>query len=171
MRRWGADAGPLLQKVHASKVLDHHHDQRRTSDRHPEGQTEPPQAPPLYRDRGPPLPSSIGLPPTNRPSADWLPPKGRVIQTEGTVARLITAENMLVPLVGIVPGLVFGFLIAQQFMAAYDTDQFTFTLSMRWTTLVLSALFIVMVTFVSQWPGLRAIRRLDIAKIVRERAV
>jgi putative ABC transport system permease protein len=91
--------------------------------------------------------------------------------TEGTVARLITAENMLVTLVGIVPGLVFGFLIAQQFMAAYDTDQFTFTLSMRWTTLVLSALFIVVVTLVSQWPGLRAIRRLDIAKIVRERAV
>ena len=56
-------------------------------------------------------------------------------------------------------------------MAAYDTDQFAFTLSMRWTTLVLSALFIVVVTLVSQWPGLRAIRRLDIAKIVRERAV
>ena len=91
--------------------------------------------------------------------------------TEGTIARLITAENMLVTLIGIVPGLVFGFLIAQQFMAAYDTDQFTFTLSMRWTTLVLSALFIVVVTLVSQWPGLRAIRRLDIAKIVRERAV
>lgn len=91
--------------------------------------------------------------------------------TEGTIARLITAENMLVTLIGIVPGLLFGFLIAQEFMAAYDSDQFTFTLAMRWTTPVLSALFIVMVTLLSQWPGLRAIRRLDIAKIVRERAV
>lgn len=91
--------------------------------------------------------------------------------TEGRIARLITAENTIVTLIGIVPGLLFGFLIAQQFMAEYNSDQFTFALSIRWTTLALSALFILVVTLVSQWPGLREIRRLDIAKIVRERAV
>ncbi len=91
--------------------------------------------------------------------------------TEGRIARLITAENMVVTLIAIGPGLLLGFLVAQEFMAAYDSDQFTFTLTMRWTTLVLSALFILVVTLLSQWPGLREIRRLDIAKIVRERAV
>ena len=74
-------------------------------------------------------------------------------------------------LIAIVPGLVVGYLTALKFMAAYDTDQFTFTLDMRTTTFVLSALFILVVTLLSQWPGLRAIRRLDIAQVVRERAV
>jgi putative ABC transport system permease protein len=90
---------------------------------------------------------------------------------ERRLARLITAENVLVTLIAIIPGLVLGYLTAAQFMSAYNTDQFTFDLEMRSSTLVLSALFIVVVTLLSQWPGLRAVRRLDIAQVVRERAV
>jgi putative ABC transport system permease protein len=76
-----------------------------------------------------------------------------------------------VTLLGIVPGLIVGYAVAYEFMAAYDTDQFTFTLSMRPTTFLFSALVIVVVTLLSQRPGLRAIRRLDVASVVRERAV
>jgi putative ABC transport system permease protein len=91
--------------------------------------------------------------------------------TEKRVARLITAENLIVTLLGVVPGLLIGYLTAMEFMAAYDSDQFDFTLSMKPTTLLLSALFILAVTLLSQRPGLRAVRRLDIARVVRERAV
>jgi putative ABC transport system permease protein len=91
--------------------------------------------------------------------------------TDRRIARLITAENLIVTLVAIVPGLVIGFLVAREFMAAYESDQFSFTLAIRWTTFVVSAGFILVVTLLSQRPGLREIRRLDIAKIVRERAV
>jgi putative ABC transport system permease protein len=91
--------------------------------------------------------------------------------TERRVARMITAENLIVTLLGVVPGLAVGYLTAMEFMAAYDSDQFDFTLSMKPTTLLFSALFILAVTLLSQWPGLRAVRRLDIARVVRERAV
>ena len=50
------------------------------------------------------------------------------------------------------------------------SDQFGFTLEMRTSTLVLSALAILGVALLSQWPGLRAVRRLDVARVVRERA-
>ena len=91
--------------------------------------------------------------------------------TDGRIARLVTAENVAVTLIAIVPGLIVGVLVASEFMAAYESDQFLFHLAVRWTTLAFSALFILLVTLMSQRPGLKAIRRLDIAKIVRERAV
>lgn len=91
--------------------------------------------------------------------------------TDRRIARLITAENVIVTLVAIVPGLILGYLTASEFMAAYESDQFSFALAVRWTTFAISALFILVVTLLSQRPGLKAIRRLDIATIVRERAV
>jgi putative ABC transport system permease protein len=91
--------------------------------------------------------------------------------TDRRMARLITAENLIVTLIAIVPGLVVGYFVAAEFMAAYESDQFSFALAVRWTTFASSALFIVAVTLLSQRPGFREIRGLNIAEIVRERAV
>jgi putative ABC transport system permease protein len=55
-------------------------------------------------------------------------------------------------------------------MASFGSDQFNFELQMRTSTLVLSAIAIVIVALISQIPGLRALRRIDVAKIIRERA-
>jgi putative ABC transport system permease protein len=91
--------------------------------------------------------------------------------TDRRLAGLVSLENLLVTLLGILPGLAIGYLTAAEFMAAYDNDQFSFMLQMRPRTMVVSAAVIVGVTLLSQWPGLRAIRRLDVASVVRERAV
>jgi putative ABC transport system permease protein len=91
--------------------------------------------------------------------------------TDRRYARLLTAENLLVTIIGLGPGLILGYLVAAEFMAAYSNDQFTFDLMMRPSTLLFSSLAIVAVTLLSQIPGIRSIRRLDVAKVVRERAV
>jgi putative ABC transport system permease protein len=91
--------------------------------------------------------------------------------TDRRLAGLVSLENVIVTLLGIVPGLAIGYFIASQFMAAYDNDQFSFVLQMQPRTMVLSAVVILAVTLLSQWPGLRAIGRLDVASVVRERAV
>jgi len=91
--------------------------------------------------------------------------------TDRRLAGLVSLENVIVTLLGIVPGLAIGYLTAAQFMAAYDNDQFSFTLQMQPRTMLVSAAVILAVTLLSQWPGLRAIRRLDVASVVRERAV
>jgi putative ABC transport system permease protein len=87
-----------------------------------------------------------------------------------TLARMITAENVLVTLLGIAPGLIAGYVVADLFLASFSSDQFSFDLEMRTSTLVLSSVAIVVVALLSQIPGLRAVRRMDVAEIVRERA-
>ncbi len=87
----------------------------------------------------------------------------------GMLARLVTAENLIIVLIGIVPGLVLGYLAAAGFMDSFSNDEFSFALQMRTSTLVLSALAIVLVALVSQIPGVRALRRLPIADVIRER--
>lgn len=88
-----------------------------------------------------------------------------------SISRYITAENMLVALIGIPLGLVVGYLTARAAMGSFNSDLFSFDLYIKPMTYVWSAAAILVVALVSQWPGLRAIRRLDIPRIVKERSV
>jgi putative ABC transport system permease protein len=87
----------------------------------------------------------------------------------GQISRLISSENLIMTLLGVGPGLVAGVVGGRLLMDSYSSDLFRLQLVVRPTTLVVSALAIVGVAFVSQWPSLRAVRRLDIAAVVRER--
>jgi putative ABC transport system permease protein len=88
----------------------------------------------------------------------------------GELSRVITAENVLLTLAGIVPGLVVGYVAAAEFMASFSSDLFTFELAVRPTTFLFTALGVLAAALVSQVPILRAVRRIDIAAVVRERA-
>lgn len=88
----------------------------------------------------------------------------------GQVNELMTVENLILTLIGIPIGLVAGYWVAAGFMSSFSSDLFQFDLMMRTSTYVLIALAILAVALISQWPGLRAVRRLDIATVVRERS-
>jgi putative ABC transport system permease protein len=88
----------------------------------------------------------------------------------GVLGRVVSGENLLLTLAGIVPGLVLGYVAAAGFMASFNSDLFTFDLSVRPLTFVGTALGILVAAALSQWPALRAVRRLDLARVVRERA-
>jgi putative ABC transport system permease protein len=87
------------------------------------------------------------------------------------LAGMITAESTLVVTAAIPLGLLAGYLVARWFMASFTSDLFTFNLQMRASTLALSALALLIVALISQRPGLRALGRLDIAQVVRERSL
>jgi putative ABC transport system permease protein len=87
-----------------------------------------------------------------------------------TVARILTSENLLLTLLGVIPGLILGVLGGQAFLATYTNDQLRLELAVRPLTLIASAAAILAVAVLSQRPGLRAIARLDLATTVRERA-
>jgi len=87
-----------------------------------------------------------------------------------TVARILTSENLLLTLLGVIPGLALGVLGGRAFLATYTNDQFRLELAIRPLTLLASAAAILLVAALSQRPGLRAIARLDLANTVRERA-
>ncbi|MGH3734884.1 MAG: ABC transporter permease [Micromonosporaceae bacterium] len=86
-----------------------------------------------------------------------------------TVARLVAAENLLVASLGVVPGLILGVVAGRLFLDSYSSDQFRLDLVVRPTTLLFSAVAVLAVAAASQWPSLRAVRRLEIATVVRER--
>lgn len=90
--------------------------------------------------------------------------------SEPELSRIVTGENMLLTVAGIVPGLVVGYLGAAEFMASFSSDLFSFDLHVRPTTFLFTALAILVAALVSQLPVLRSIRRIDIAQVVRERA-
>ncbi len=88
-----------------------------------------------------------------------------------TISRLITVENLLVAAAGIPLGLLVGYYVSKAAMGTFSSDLFTFPLFVRTSTFLWTAAAIVVVALVSQWPGLRALRRLEIARIVKERSV
>lgn len=87
-----------------------------------------------------------------------------------TISRYITAENLIVAILGIPLGLIVGYLAAWEAMGSFSSDLFSFDLSIRPMTFVWAACAILLVGLISQWPGLRAIRRISIAEVVKERS-
>ena len=87
------------------------------------------------------------------------------------VNRMMTVETLLLTMIGIPLGLVLGYLVAVGFMSSFSSDLFSFDLDMNPWTLLWTSLAVLVVALLSQLPGLRAVRRLDIATVVRQRSL
>jgi putative ABC transport system permease protein len=87
------------------------------------------------------------------------------------IASLIVGESLLLTCLGIPLGLVAGWWVTGAMLASYSSDLFVFTPQIRPSTFVLAGLAMVAVTLVSLWPGIRAVGRIDLGKVVRERSV
>ncbi len=87
-----------------------------------------------------------------------------------SITRLVTAENLLVSILGILPGLLAGYLMAKWMMSTFSSEIFSFDLHINPTTYLVAAAMILGIAAVSQWPGLRAIARLNIPQITKERS-
>ena len=86
------------------------------------------------------------------------------------IAAYVLAENMILTAFGVVPGALVAHTAASWLMSTYSTDMLSFDLETRPATMVLTIAAMFLVTAVSLWPGMRAVRRLDIATDVRERS-
>jgi putative ABC transport system permease protein len=56
-------------------------------------------------------------------------------------------------------------------MASFSSDLFNFDLHVRPTTFLFTAVGVLLAALMSQLPILAAVRRIDIARVVRERAL
>lgn len=88
----------------------------------------------------------------------------------GKVARAIATENLLAVTLGIPFGLGLGVIAARAFLASFSNDLFNLELSMPWWLLPACALGVLVAAALSQLPAVRAVRRVDVATVVRERA-
>ncbi|MBN0044738.1 ABC transporter permease [Streptomyces actuosus] len=86
------------------------------------------------------------------------------------VAGVLATENLTATLLAVPAGLAAGAATAWAFLQSFNSDLFTMQLSLGWPALLLAAVSVVAAAAVSQLPALRAVGRLDIARVVRERA-
>ena len=86
------------------------------------------------------------------------------------VASLIVGETFLLVAIGIVPGLIAGYAAAVAFMNSFSTDQFPIGVSVRWFVFAgtIAAMFVV--AGLSLLPAVRAVKRIDVGQVVRERS-
>lgn len=86
------------------------------------------------------------------------------------VASLIVGETLLLTAIGIVPGLIAGYAAAVAFMNSFSTDQFPIAVTVRWFVFAgtIAAMFVV--AGLSLLPALRAVKRIDVGAVVRERS-
>lgn len=88
-----------------------------------------------------------------------------------TIAWMVVNENMLLTAIGIIPGVLLGIGISAVFLSSFNNDSFTFQLMIQPVTIVVAIAVMFGVALLSLIPGVRSIKRLDIAQVVRERAV
>lgn len=86
------------------------------------------------------------------------------------VAATIATENLAATILGLPFGLAAGVLAAKAFLASFSSDLFQIDLAFGWWALPAAILGVLAAAAVSQWPALRAVKRIDIARVVRERA-
>ena len=87
------------------------------------------------------------------------------------IAGLLATENVAAVLLAVPLGLAAGALAAWAALRAFHSDLFSIQLKLGWPTLLAAGLAVVAASLVSQLPAVRAVRRLDIARVVRERAL
>jgi putative ABC transport system permease protein len=86
------------------------------------------------------------------------------------IARLIAFENIMLTVIGVVPGAALGYVVGIYFMRQFSVDAFTLDFAMRPLSIVFSVLTMLVVAGFSLIPAIRRVRRIDIGETVRERA-
>jgi putative ABC transport system permease protein len=91
--------------------------------------------------------------------------------THSRVAAMIAGENLLLTAMGILPGALVGYLAAVAFMGSFSSDQFPLTANVRPVSYLAAAAAMFVVAGLSLIPAVRAVKRINVGEIVRERSV
>ncbi len=86
------------------------------------------------------------------------------------IAGMITIENLILGLAGLIPGIILGYGLAVYFFSLFQGDMFSMDLIIFPSTYALTAGIVVLVVLLSQIPGLRNASRLDLSQVVKEQA-
>ncbi len=90
--------------------------------------------------------------------------------SRGTITSIFLGENLILTTLAIPIGLLLGYWLAAYAMSTYSSDLLSFDLEVRTSTYVFAALSMYLITVVSALPGIRAVGRMDIGQVVRERS-
>lgn len=86
------------------------------------------------------------------------------------ISGVLATENLVAAVIATPLGLVAGALCAWAFLESFNSDLFSLELTLGWAVLLAATGAVLAASLLSQLPAVRAVRRLDIARVVRERA-
>lgn len=86
----------------------------------------------------------------------------------GRIAAMLTIENVCLGLVGVIPGIPLGYLLALFLFSLFESDMMTFDPVIFVRTYVLTVVLIVAIMLVSQLPGIRHLNRMNLAQVIKE---
>lgn len=87
---------------------------------------------------------------------------------KGRIALMITVENLLVGLAGLIPGIPLGYALALSIFRLVETDMFSLTLAVFPRTYILTAGIVILIMLVSQLPGIRQVNNLNLPRVTKE---
>ncbi|MGI9624147.1 MAG: FtsX-like permease family protein [Acidimicrobiales bacterium] len=90
--------------------------------------------------------------------------------THRRVASLIVGETGLLTAMGIVPGLIVGYLAALAFVGSFSSAEFPISAELRPLSFVGATVAMFVVAGLSLIPALKAVKRINVGEIVRERS-
>ncbi|WP_314175359.1 ABC transporter permease [Streptomyces winkii] len=86
------------------------------------------------------------------------------------IAGLLAAENLTATALALPIGLAAGYAAARESLDSFTGDMFSLRLEIGWPFAVAAVAAVLGASLLSQVPAVRAVRRLDVARVVRERA-
>ena len=89
-------------------------------------------------------------------------------EDKSRIAVMLTIENLLLGLAGLLPGIVLGYALAVQMFSMFENDMMQFELNIAPRTYLLTAGLVMVIMLVSEIPALRQSNRLDLAKTIKE---
>ena len=90
--------------------------------------------------------------------------------THRRVAALIAGETGLLTVMGIIPGMLVGYLAAVALMNSFSSPEFPISANIRPVSYVGAAVVMIVVAALSLIPAIRAVKRINVGEVVRERA-
>jgi putative ABC transport system permease protein len=86
------------------------------------------------------------------------------------ISVALTLENLLMGMLGLVPGFVAAYIVMAHALGLYQTDYFSFSLSIFPISYLLASCGVLTVMVLSELPPLVYVRRMDLAQSVKRRA-
>jgi len=83
----------------------------------------------------------------------------------------LTVENVIMGLMGLIPGYIAARIVMDQAMKLYETDLFSFTPAISVLTYVITGVLVIALMVLSEFPSLMYIHRLDLAQSTKRRSL
>ncbi|MBN2027460.1 MAG: FtsX-like permease family protein [Actinobacteria bacterium] len=83
----------------------------------------------------------------------------------------LTLENVIMGLMGLIPGYIAARFVMEQAMKLYETDLFAFTPDISVWTFVITGVLVIVLMVLSEFPSLRHIHNLDLAESTKRRSL